>query len=455
MISRRATCLGIGGFNPRRFLASMALRRGEEHKKVLTTPAIGVAFTLHDNPGSLVEALNIFSRRGISLSHVSNRCSPLEPYKAMFHVHFRGGWESKETRDVLEELRRLTLDGQLFKIAAPDVPWFPRHISDLDQFSKSTLDAGDQLESDHPGFTDPEYRARREEIAKIASEYRGADGPVPQIEYTEQEISTWGCIWDKLTKLYPNHACKEHNDALQELTDAGIYGPRRIPQLSELSEFVSARTGFQFRPVTGLLSGRDFLNALAFRVFFSTQYIRHHSAPMYTPEPDVIHELLGHAPMFLNPDFADFTQYIGLASLGASDDVIKKLAACYWFSVEFGLLIDFKGAVKAYGAGVLSSYGELLHATSPTNPDISIKPWDPEEAAHQEYPITTMQPVYFAAKSMEDAKIQMKAYCDRVNRPFHCVYDAESKSVFTDVDVYTRPVGMKYRPVDLSSREPL
>ncbi|KAF4717733.1 hypothetical protein FOZ63_030312, partial [Perkinsus olseni] len=179
MISRRATCLGIGGFNPRRFLASMALRRGEEHKKVLTTPAIGVAFTLHDNPGSLVEALNIFSRRGISLSHVSNRCSPLEPYKAMFHVHFRGAWESKETRDVLEELRRLTLDGQLFKIAAPDVPWFPRHISDLDQFSKSTLDAGDQLESDHPGFTDPEYRARREEIAKIASEYRGADGPVP------------------------------------------------------------------------------------------------------------------------------------------------------------------------------------------------------------------------------------------------------------------------------------
>ncbi|EER06256.1 tyrosine/tryptophan monooxygenase, putative [Perkinsus marinus ATCC 50983] len=362
-----------------------------------------IAFTLHDKPGSLVEALSIFSRRGISLSHVSNR----------------------------------------FKIAAPDVPWFPRHISDLDQFSKSTLDAGDQLESDHPGFTDPEYRARREEIAKVASKYRGADGPVPQIEYTEKEVATWGYVWDELTKLYPRHACKEHNDALQALTEAGIYGPRKIPQLNELSDFVSARTGFQFRPVTGLLSGRDFLNALAFRVFFSTQYVRHHSVPMYTPEPDVIHELLGHAPMFLNPDFADFTQYIGLASLGASDDVIKKLAACYWFSVEFGLLIDLKGAVKAYGAGVLSSYGELLHSTSPTNPSISIKPWDPEEAANEEYPITKMQPVYFAAKSMEDAKIQMKAYCDRVSRPFHCVYDSESQSVFTDVDVYTRPVAMK------------
>jgi phenylalanine-4-hydroxylase len=428
----------------RRLITSFA--RPHDFTATPARKSVGIAFDLEDQAGSLASALSVFSKHGLNLTSIQNRASPLAPHTQMFYVHLHGSWDDPRVQKCITELKKNHVRGQMLRVAAPIVPWFPRKLSDLDQFSQSTLDAGDQLQSDHPGFTDPIYRARRTEIAQIARSYKSGQA-IPRIDYTEVEINTWEKVWNKLTSLYPTLACKEHNDALQQLIDAGLYGPRTIPQLEDISNFTKARTGFTFRPVTGLLSGRDFLNALAFRVFFSTQYIRHHAKELYTPEPDIIHELLGHAPMFLNPDFADFTQYIGLASLGASDEEIKRLATCYWFSVEFGLLREPGGSMKAYGAGLLSSFGELQYSTSPTNSEISIRDWEPDEAAVQDYPITTMQPVYFAAPSLQVAKERMKEYCDKVKRPFNCLFDSNTQTVFTDVDVYTKPVGMKYKPV--------
>jgi phenylalanine-4-hydroxylase len=139
--------------------------------------------------------------------------------------------------------------------------------------------------------------------------------------------------------------------------------------------------------------------------------------------------------MFADHDFADFSQEIGLASLGASDEDILKLAHCYWHSVEFGLCQE-DGVNKAYGAGLLSSFGELEYACGPHHPGADqpprILPWDPEVAATQAFPITTYQPVYFLADSLQDAKDKMRKYCEDLPRPFFALHNAQTHTVHID-----------------------
>src|SRR6267142_2885123 len=248
-----------------------------------------------------------------------------------------------------------------------------------------------QLDPDHPGFRDKEYRARRNKIAQIAVDYRSGQ-PIPEAPYSKEEDELWGIIRNALEPVHAKFACAEFLQSL-EMIDL----PRhRIPQLSEVTEKVQAKSGFRLEPVAGLVEAQVFLRSLSNGVFLSTQYIRHHSAPLYTPEPDVVHEVIGHAVTLASPRLAELNRLFGKAVKRTSSlEALNRLSRVYWFSIEFGVLRE-DGALKAYGTGLLSSAGELeaMH-------NAELRPLDFEKASRHEYDPTHYQPVLFCADSFE------------------------------------------------------
>lgn len=140
--------------------------------------------------------------------------------------------------------------------------------------------------------------------------------------------------------------------------------------------------------------------------------------------------------MFAHKDFSDFSQEIGLASLGAAEHEIKRLAAIYWFTIEFGMCRE-DGNLKAYGAGILSSMGELAYCVTD---EPKHYPLDPVEISqnHLEFPISSMQPHYFVAESFEKAKKQIAHYCEGINKPFALTYNNDKHIVEVDRPLKTR-----------------
>jgi phenylalanine-4-hydroxylase len=261
------------------------------------------------------------------------------------------------------------------------------------------------LGQNHPGFHDPEYRARRNAIAARAVAWRPGQ-PLPRIEYTDGETEIWRRVSAELADKHRRRAHPEYLAAKERL---GLPADR-IPQLDEVSAALGRLTGFGYVAAPGLVELREFYSSLGDRVFHSTQYVRHPSEPLYTPEPDVIHEVLGHGNQLASPRFAALTQAAGAAAARAErDETVQVIADIFWFTMEFGVMWHAR-ALKAYGAGILSSYGEMDEFT-----EMEIRPLDLHDMATLNYDITAYQPILFAAESvdhMEDVVGTFFATCD-------------------------------------------
>jgi monomeric phenylalanine-4-hydroxylase len=281
------------------------------------------------------------------------------------------------------------------------------HISDADlpAFTDMPFEDIEELHLDHPGASDENYRKRRDHIAACAKEFRKT-GLITDVDYTDEEQGIWRHVAGRLEDLHQRHASPFY---LRAKKDLGISN-ERIPQLSEMNRRLKETTNFRLAPVEGLVDTRAFLSWLSWRTMLSTQYIRHHSRPDYTPEPDIVHEAIGHIPMFTNANFADYSQFIGHGARVANDEQLEELGRLYWFTVEFGM-VEEEGDVKAYGAGLLSSFGELEHAFSD---EVERRPFDLEQVINTPYDYSDMQPILYVIPSYAELKEVTRRYIESI-----------------------------------------
>ena len=255
------------------------------------------------------------------------------------------------------------------------------------------IDSGDglrvELDHDHPGFADPEYRRRRDEIAALSAGWKPGES-VPRVDYSEVEHEVWRIVSRELAPKHARYACRAYNEAAEAL----CLPKDHVPQLDEVSERLAPLTGFAYQPVAGLAPLREFYGAFAGRRFFSTQYLRHHSVPLYTPEPDIIHEVIGHANQLADPSFARIYEEVGRAvDRTESSEALAFMSRVFWFTLEFGV-VEEDGEQKAYGAGLLSSFGEM-----DVFQQAEIRPLDFAAMGTAEYDITHYQPVLYSSPS--------------------------------------------------------
>jgi len=213
-------------------------------------------------------------------------------------------------------------------------------------------------------------------------------------QYTAADHDTYRRLYARQVQQLPGKACDEFIAAVAQLG-----APERIPHFDAISERLMRATGWQVVSVPGLIPEEAFFALLAARKFPVTDWLRKPEEFDYIVEPDVFHDLFGHVPLLFNPVFADYMQAYGAGGLKASRlDACELLARLYWYTVEFGLIATPQG-LRAYGAGILSSAGELTYSVTSGEPERVA--FDLRRLMRTKYKIDSYQANYFVIDSFD------------------------------------------------------
>ena len=265
------------------------------------------------------------------------------------------------------------------------------------------------LAHDHPGANDPEYRRRRNEIAAAALAWKPG-APAPSIEYTDAEQEVWRIV---CRELAAKHDMLRGPRVRREAKRAVAMPTDEIPNLDDISELLAPLRWLELRARRRARAAAPSSTSRSrARRFHSTQYVRHAAVPLYTPEPDIIHEVIGHGHLLATPTFGELHRLAGLAARRLSDDEnLRFLSRVFWFSLEFGVVVEDGEGASAYGAGILSSYGEIEEFLR----GMTHRPIDIVEVGTADYDITAYQPVLYLAESVQEIVDQIGwffATCD-------------------------------------------
>ena len=234
-------------------------------------------------------------------------------------------------------------------------------------------------------------RPPRGDYARAGSDYTC---PQNHAAYSAADHDTYRRLYERQSALLPGLASDAFIAALPSL---GIQD--HIPRFEEINERLYRATRWEIVAVPGLIPGGPFFTLLANRPFPVTDWIRTPAELDYIVEPDIFHDLFGHVPLLFNPVFADYVQRYGQGGLKAAElGACEMLSRLYWYTIEFGLIRE-AGGLRAYGAGILSSPGELPYAVQ--SPVPQRLPLVLERTMRTRYQIDSYQQTYFVIDSFE------------------------------------------------------
>jgi len=224
----------------------------------------------------------------------------------------------------------------------------------------------------------------------------------PSLLYSLEDHLVWRRLYSRMFPRWKQYGNKHFLAGI----DALCFDPEQIPQLEDVNRFLCPLTGFKAKAVDGYVPAYTFFDCLAKREFPTTVTIRRRDQLDYLPAPDIFHDIAGHVPMHTDPAFAETLVRFGecartaanLADTANLPSIIRAMARFFWFTVEFGLMRE-GGEIKAYGSGLLSSFGELQHAIE--SPEVQRYPIQLEWAINQSFEIDHYQPLLFVVEGFD------------------------------------------------------